>query len=86
MIGMYWRTIGDNDASLYGFWEVDGDFIAALESGIPSLPSTQPVFATASARRASGIALGIDRMVVLFTGAHDINEVIFGSISDQFSF
>jgi hypothetical protein len=26
MIGMYWRTIGDNDASLYGFWEVDGDF------------------------------------------------------------
>lgn len=26
MIGMYWRTIGDNDASLYGFWEVDGEF------------------------------------------------------------
>lgn len=26
MIGMYWRTIGDNDASLYGFWEVDSDF------------------------------------------------------------
>lgn len=26
LIGMYWRTIGDNDASLYGFWEVDSDF------------------------------------------------------------
>lgn len=26
MIGMYWRTIGDNDASLYGFWEVDNAF------------------------------------------------------------
>jgi lysyl-tRNA synthetase class II len=27
--------------------------------------------------------LGIDRMVVLFTSAKDINEVIFQSISDQ---
>lgn len=26
MVGMYWRTIGDNDASLYGFWEVDSEF------------------------------------------------------------
>lgn len=51
-------------------WDVDKDFIAALGSGIPA---------------AGGIALGIDRMVVLFTGAHDINEVIFCSIADQFS-
>lgn len=50
-------------------WEIDPDFIAALAEGIPS---------------AGGIALGIDRMVVLFTGARDINEVIFGSIGDQF--
>jgi lysyl-tRNA synthetase class 2 len=50
-------------------WEVDEDFIRALTSGIPT---------------AGGIALGIDRMVVLFTGAHDINEVIYGSIADQF--
>lgn len=51
-------------------WPVDPDFIAALEFGIPS--------------PAAGIALGVDRMVLLFTGAQDINEVIFGSLGDQF--
>lgn len=50
-------------------WPVDPDFIAALRSGIAS-PT-------------SGIALGVDRVVVLFTGAKDINEVIFGSVADQ---
>lgn len=30
-----------------------------------------------------GIAVGIDRMVMLLTEAHDINEVIFESASDQ---
>lgn len=49
-------------------WPVDADFIGALESGIPP---------------AGGIALGVDRMVVLFTGARDINEVIFQSVHDQ---
>ena len=49
-------------------WDVDNDFIKALEAGIKS---------------AGGIALGVDRMVVLFTGARDINEVIFQSVSDQ---
>jgi lysyl-tRNA synthetase class 2 len=49
-------------------WPVDQDFIAALKSGFPN---------------ASGIALGIDRMVMLFTGAHSIDEVIFQSIKDQ---
>ncbi|MCX6779617.1 MAG: EF-P lysine aminoacylase EpmA [Candidatus Magasanikbacteria bacterium] len=49
-------------------WSVDPDFIAALESGI---------------KPAGGIALGVDRMVLLFTGALDINEVIFQSVKDQ---
>ncbi len=49
-------------------WPVDPDFIAALRSGMPE---------------AGGIALGMDRMVLLFTGAHDLNEVIFGSVEDQ---
>lgn len=49
-------------------WPVDPDFISALESGMPE---------------AGGIALGIDRMVMLFTGANDIDEVIFQSIADQ---
>lgn len=49
-------------------WPVDPDFIAALASGM---------------RPTGGIALGIDRMVLLFTGAHDLNEVIFGSVNDQ---
>lgn len=49
-------------------WPVDPDFIGALTAGM---------------RPTGGIALGIDRMVVLFTGAHDLNEVIFGSVADQ---
>jgi len=49
-------------------WPVDEDFIAALKSGINT---------------AGGIALGVDRMVLLFTGARDINEVIFQSVADQ---
>lgn len=49
-------------------WPVDPSFIQALQSGIPE---------------AGGIALGVDRMIVLFTEAKDINEVIFQSISDQ---
>jgi len=47
---------------------VDSSFIDALKSGISE---------------AGGIALGVDRMVLLFTGAKDINEVIFQSINDQ---
>ncbi len=49
-------------------WPVDPEFIGALESGIAS---------------AGGIALGIDRMVLLFTGAKDLNETIFQSAKDQ---
>jgi elongation factor P--(R)-beta-lysine ligase len=49
-------------------YAVDPEFIGALRSGMPS---------------ASGIALGVDRMVLLFTGAKDINEVIFQSVKDQ---
>jgi lysyl-tRNA synthetase class 2 len=49
-------------------WSIDEDFIQALQSGIPS---------------ASGIALGIDRMVMLFTGARTIDEVMLQSVRDQ---
>jgi lysyl-tRNA synthetase class 2 len=49
-------------------WDVDEDFIAALRSGMPAT---------------GGVALGLDRVVLLFTGAKDINEVIFGSVKDQ---
>lgn len=52
-------------------WPVDEDFIAALaeldKKGVT----------------AAGIALGVDRMVVLCTVAKDINEVIFNNISEQ---
>jgi len=47
---------------------IDDDFINALESGI---------------KPTGGIALGMDRMVLLFTGAHNLNEVIFQSAADQ---
>ncbi len=49
-------------------WPVDPEFIAALRSGIPA---------------SAGIALGVDRMVLLFTGANAINEVIFQTVQDQ---
>ena len=52
-------------------WPVDPDFIAALV-GLP-----------AEALAQAGVALGVDRMVLLFTEAKDINEAIFQSISDQ---
>ncbi|MFA5133737.1 MAG: EF-P lysine aminoacylase EpmA [Patescibacteria group bacterium] len=49
-------------------YPVDRELIAALVSGIP---------------QAGGIALGVDRMIMLFTGAKDINEVIFQSAADM---
>lgn len=52
---------------------IDKEFIDALNNGIwreRNLP-------------AAGIALGVDRMVLLFTGCRDLNEVIFQSVSDQ---
>ena len=49
-------------------YDVDMDFINALESGIPS---------------AGGIAMGMDRVVMLFTGAKDVNEAIFQSAADM---
>ena len=52
-------------------WPVDPDFIAALV-GLP-----------AEALAQAGVALGVDRMVLLFTEAKDINEAIFQSIKDQ---
>ncbi len=55
-------------------WPVDQDFIAALRSG---------AMEGGNLSTAAGIAMGIDRMVVLCTGAKDINEVIFDSTNDQ---
>ena len=49
-------------------WEVDSEFVKALND---------------IKNETAGIALGVDRMVLLFTGARDINEVIFQSVSDQ---
>lgn len=53
-------------------WPVDESFISALDD----LP------AEASGATA-GVAMGVDRMVLLFTGAKDLNEVIFGAVKDQ---
>jgi len=35
---------------------------------------------------AAGIALGVDRMVMLFTGAKNINEAMFNTVKDQLNF
>ncbi|MDD2758493.1 MAG: EF-P lysine aminoacylase EpmA [Patescibacteria group bacterium] len=58
-------------------WPVDPDFINAIkqigEAGLPA----------GALAEAGGIALGVDRLVMLFTGAKDINEVIFQAVGDQ---
>ncbi|MFA5127738.1 MAG: EF-P lysine aminoacylase EpmA [Patescibacteria group bacterium] len=50
-------------------WPVDPDFINAIKE-LDNAP-------------AAGTALGIDRMAMLFTGANDINEVIFQAMGDE---
>jgi len=53
----------------YGFrYPIDMDFIAALDHGLPEC---------------SGIALGIDRLVMLATGAEDINDILWAPVSTQ---
>jgi len=64
-------------------WPVDAEFISALESGIPNSEVLAALPAEARRAEVGGIALGVDRMVLLFTGARDLNEVIFESIKDQ---
>jgi len=45
---------------------VDGEFLAALESGIPDC---------------AGIALGFDRLVMLTTGAENIEDVLWAPVT-----
>jgi lysyl-tRNA synthetase class 2 len=53
----------DEKHRLYGVrWPVDGDFLAALDHGLPAC---------------SGIALGFDRLVMLATGATHIEDVLW---------
>jgi len=59
------RLAADMDLKeeLYGVrWPVDGDFLAALEHGLPDC---------------AGIALGFDRLVMLATGAQHIEDVLW---------
>ncbi len=48
-------------------YPIDEDFLAALEHGMPP---------------AAGIALGVDRLVMLATGATDIEQVLWAPVAD----
>lgn len=48
-------------------YPIDEDFLAALEHGMPE---------------ASGIALGVDRLVMLAAGAQDISDVLWAPVAD----
>jgi lysyl-tRNA synthetase class 2 len=53
----------DEKERLYGLrWPVDGDFLAALDHGLPDC---------------AGIALGFDRLVMLASGASHIEDVLW---------
>ncbi len=59
----------DFKEAMYGFrYPIDMDFIAALEHGMP---------------QASGIALGIDRLVMLATGANNIHDILWAPVTPQ---
>ncbi len=62
------RFVADMDLKerLYGErWPLDEDFIAALEFGMPD---------------SAGIALGLDRLIMLATGARTIDEVLWAPV------
>lgn len=50
-------------------YDYDHDFIAALKVGLPDC---------------SGIAVGVDRLVMLFAGVDNINQTLFFPVSEQF--
>lgn len=62
------RFVADMDLkeALYGVrYPIDDDFLAALDHGLPE---------------SAGIALGFDRLVMLATGAEDIEDVIWAPV------
>ncbi|MFA6486065.1 MAG: EF-P lysine aminoacylase EpmA [Candidatus Magasanikbacteria bacterium] len=62
----------------------EAEKIERIRAGKVSIPIDKELInALKSLSSASGIALGVDRMAMLFSGAKNINEVMFGTVRDQ---
>jgi hypothetical protein len=80
MIGMYWRTIGDNDASLYGFWEVDGDFADSAHLDAMYVFIHPPNGNAANSIGPGGVTLPI-YILLKADGETKVNQVIRTSVA-----
>ena len=74
----------DGEAQLKRFEHEQGERVRLGKSAMPI--DKELINALKCLPNAAGVALGMDRMIMLFTGARNINEVIFQTVKDQLEY